>query len=174
MTSYPTSLAILTISDLCELIRSREINTFLFSVTKNALSSSRTWRFHVALTGSSCDGDLQLQSCCIIRCFWLTPSQHLQKVRMMIVGGFRSCGEIYLGTWDTHIYLIGMVRTVHLLWSLLHPTSRLWRVRCNSFDIVCVCVSVCVCVTTLTTKRTDIRTWISSCRLSGRISRSSL
>ena len=53
-------------------------------------------------------------------------------------------------------------------------TPRLWRVGCNSFDIVCVCVCVCVSITTLTAKRTDIRTWISACRSSGRISRSSL
>ncbi len=38
---------------------------------------------------------------------------------------------------------------------------------------VCVCVSVCLCVTTLTAKRTDIQTWISVCRSSWRISRSS-
>ncbi len=30
--------------------------------------------------------------------------------------------------------------------ALLHPTSRMWRVGCNSFDIVCVCVCVCVCL----------------------------
>ncbi len=36
----------------------------------------------------------------------------------------------------------------------------------------CVCVCVCVCVTTLRTKRTDLKTWTSACRSSGRISRS--
>ncbi len=58
---------------------------------------------------------------------------------------------------------------------LITPHVTLWRVRCNSVDIVsvCVCLSVCVCVTTLTAKRTDIHTWISLCRSSGRISRSS-
>ncbi len=57
------------------------------------------------------------------------------------------------------------------------PHVTLWRVGYNSFDIVCVsvCVSVCVCVRlTLTAKRMDIQTWISVCRSSGRISRSSL
>ena len=48
---------------------------------------------------------------------------------------------------------------------------------CNSFDIVClsfcVCVCVCLSVTTLTSERTDIRTWFLVCRSSGRISRSS-
>ncbi len=47
-------------------------------------------------------------------------------------------------------------------------TPCLWRVGCNSFDIICVCV------TTLTTKRTDIWAWISACRSRGMISRSSL
>ncbi len=41
----------------------------------------------------------------------------------------------------------------------------------NSFDIVCLCVRVCV--TTLLAKWTDIWTWISGCRSSGWISRSS-
>ncbi len=45
----------------------------------------------------------------------------------------------------------------------------MWRVGCNSFDIMCLCV--CLCVTTLTGKRTDRQTWISVCRSSGRISR---
>ncbi len=43
---------------------------------------------------------------------------------------------------------------------------------CNSFAIVILsfCLSVCLA---LTAKRTDIRTWFSVCRSSGRISRSS-
>ncbi len=58
-------------------------------------------------------------------------------------------------------------------WSIgFYYTRRLWRVGCNSFGIVCVSVSVSV--TTLMAKRTDIQTWISACRSSGRISRSSL
>ncbi len=56
------------------------------------------------------------------------------------------------------------------------PHVTLWRVGCNSFDIVCVSVCLCVCLCvrlTLTAKRMDIQTWISVCRSSGRISRSS-
>ena len=38
-----------------------------------------------------------------------------------------------------------------------HHTPRLWRVRCNSFDIVCLSVSVCLCVSF---SLSDIQTWI--------------
>ncbi len=56
------------------------------------------------------------------------------------------------------------------IWSL-HPTSL--TCRCNSFDVVCLCVCPSICLT-LPAKRTNTQTWILAKRYSGRISRSSL
>ena len=55
--------------------------------------------------------------------------------------------------------------------TLYFYTPRQQRDGCNSFGTICPSVSVCVCLA-LTGERPDIRTWISTGRSSGRISRS--
>ena len=41
--------------------------------------------------------------------------------------------------------LLCLIQMYYWLGSIVHFTQHVWRVGCNSFDIVCLCVYLCVC-----------------------------